>query len=353
MRRIALLALLALLIGILVGMNTLSVPVTLAQGTPIPNPVQNVQPITSTNAGQLKNLAILYIPDPISALKWSPDSKVLAMCCWEGIDLISIDKIGSGHALQPVKIAKYSPDSMAFSPDGPTLAVGTAEGTILFMNLRTGNIMSKLEGLPAIDAIALGGDNSLLAYSTEDGGAVAVLWDLKAGKELAKFHTGLDHPPLIALNATGTLFAYSDFDDRNLVHIWNIETQKEQTLLDLEHEVEFDSLAFSPDGTLLETAEGSGSVNIWNARTGLNIASFQPGTPLEVVTAAGFSADGILVAGAADAHSVVIFDLKTKQQLVELKGHKKPITSIAFSPDGKLLASGDEDGKLWFWGIKQ
>ena len=349
MRRIASLT---LLIGILVGLNTLHTSVTLAQGTPIPNPVRNVQPITPANASQLKNLAILYIPDPISALRWSPDSNLLALCCWQGMDLIAIDKIGSGHALQPIKTPGYNPDSMAFSPDGSTLALGTAEGTVLFMNLNTNKISSKLENLPAISDIAFGGGSSLLGYSSDDG-EVAVLWDLKAGRELAKFNTKLDHSPLIALNATGTLFAYSDFDHSNLVHIWNIETHKEQALLDLGHEVEFNSLAFSPDGTLLETAEGSGAVNIWDAQTGQNVKGLFPGTPLEVVTAAGFSMDGTLVAGAADAHSVVIFDMKTNQQLVELKGHKTSVTSIAFSPDGKLMVSGDQDGKLWFWGIKQ
>jgi WD40 repeat protein len=107
-----------------------------------------------------------------------------------------------------------------------------------------------------------------------------------------------------------------------------------------------DSVAFSPDGERFATAaEEEGTAGIWDASTGELL--------LEVgnvgrVTAVAFSPDGRLLATSADDGVVRISDARTGQFLLKVR-HGSGVTAVAFSPDSGLLASSSDDGSARIW----
>ncbi|MEG4048557.1 AAA-like domain-containing protein, partial [Microcoleus sp. Pol17_C1] len=191
--------------------------------------------------------------------------------------------------------------SVAWSPDGNTLASASGDNTIKLWNVQTQTELKTLTG--------------------HSSSVISVAWS-PDGKTLA-----------------------SASDDKT-IKLWNLQTQKELTTL-AGHSDSVWSIAFSPDGKTLASASGDNTIKLWNLESQKPITTLTGHSNL--VNSVAFSPNGKTLASASGDKTIKLWNVQTQKELKTLTGHSNLVWRVAFSPDGKTLASasGDKTIKLW------
>ena len=112
-------------------------------------------------------------------------------------------------------------------------------------------------------------------------------------------------------------------------------------------------VAFSPDETLLAAAHWDAQVNLWNLETGHRVATWELSREEDSLepTSVAFSSDSATVAVGLQDYTVRVLDVATHKNVATLKGHRSRVASVAFSQTGELLISGSEDGDIRVWDV--
>jgi WD40 repeat protein len=115
------------------------------------------------------------------------------------------------------------------------------------------------------------------------------------------------------------------------------------------HKANVNSVAFSPDGSIIASGGADNSVQFWYAETGKIIGKAPPPAHTKQVTSLAFNPDGkSLASGGADG-TIRLWDSSSGTPLSLLSGFEKEITILSFSPDGRNLAAGTTDGSVILW----
>ena len=137
--------------------------------------------------------------------------------------------------------------------------------------------------------------------------------------------------------------------DDHLIRLWNPDTGAEQAVV-RSHESLVTSIAWSPDGTTLASASMDSERPLCSWRMAEGTSTALTGHTKKV-RAVAFSRDGRMLATGGDDRFIRLWDVARGCQLFELPGHTEAASSVAFRSDGQTLASGGWDGRILFWDL--
>jgi tricorn protease-like protein len=175
------------------------------------------------------------------------------------------------------------------------------------------------------------------------------LWDALTGESCAV----LPHPTIVralAFSPDGSWLVSGCYLDESL-HIWNVATARLEKKLKGPGRVAIQAIAVSPDGARIAAADTNGSATILEAATGAEVHSFRMALAGEKKSLA-YSPDGRLLAGTGeDDTQIDLWDTQTHHRLARLTGHTGFVYSVALSRDGRLLASASSDRTVRVWDV--
>jgi len=267
--------------------------------------------------------------------------------------------------------------SVAFAPNGLTLASGGVDRLVRLWDIETGRLLRSLRGHTAdIRSVVFTPDGQTLATASED--RTIRLWNPNTGESKKLLFTRYDHNVVsLSLSPDGLMLARGSHNKD--IKIWEVTTGTE--LMTLLGKDQYDHhwsvcVAFSPDGMHLASGTDIGKIKLWEVLPSGEEKVLHNGhwkqqdddtsetrgyfveddggfqKPMDYwIGAMIFTPDAkLLITGSRD-QTIKLFDMPHVAEQRTLKGHTAWVRALAVTPDNKVLISAGDDATIRFWDL--
>jgi WD40 repeat protein/serine/threonine protein kinase len=326
-------------------------------------PNDNTVKVWDTQTGQ-ELLTLKGHTGGVTSVAFSPDGKRLAST--SGDRTVKVWDVQTGQELLSLK---ERDQSVVFSPDGKRLASAAKE--VKVWDAQTGQELLTFKGHSGwVSSVVFSPDGTRLASGSYDDGTVKI-WDATVSQEARTFSGDTSGFRSVSFSPDGKRLAFGTagtWDDTKEAavdaRVKILDAQTGQEVMSFKgHSTTVNSVAYSPDGTRLASASTDQTVKVWDAQTGRELLTFKGHTAPVICVA--FSPDSTRLVSCSNLPSnisfgpgakdpgepgeVVVWDANSGQELLTLKGHRRFVNSVAFSPDGKRLATLSRDNTVKVW----
>ncbi|MEA5566455.1 serine/threonine-protein kinase [Anabaena sp. UHCC 0399] len=277
--------------------------------------------ITFSSDGEIVNLTH---SNRVSCTVLSPNGQILAS--WDDTTkIIKLSEVATGREISSITHDFPYIASIAFSCDGQILGIGE-----------------------------LSSRNDTYFYGSLDSHDIQ-LWEVATGREIhilsfSHFST----VSCLAFSSDGLILASGSHD--KTIKLWEVATGRE--IRTVSHSdwkggwVEF--VTFSPDGHTLVSGDTERQIRLWSVETGREIftrTDEDEDKSFHMANCYALSPDGHTLA-ICDHHTIQLWSMETSKEIHTLTGHSQWISSMAFSPDGRILISSSRDETIRLWSVK-
>jgi WD40 repeat protein len=269
---------------------------------------------------------------PVQKAIFSPDGQIIVtlthgrLAIWDGT---------TGEFLADIRDEEgfFSP---VFTPDSRYLSAILGIDEVITWDLSDGRVVDRLPAVDyeaeygpggiSVDHVTYSPDGQLMATSQ---GRTAWIWDVKSGERIQQLE--------------GEVFSTSDDINEPPAEIgWG-------------HSAAISDLSFSPDGRVLLTSGGDGTVRMWETASGRHLRCYEESPGLSLLASASISPDGLMVMSHRN-EAVTVWDAQTGEvtQLIDQEddlGSDLVFRSARFGPTGQRILTGVEDGTARVWDL--
>jgi len=282
----------------------------------------------------------------VSSVVFSPDGKQLVSGSEDGTIKIWDVALDRERMILAGPQGGEGQGRVAFSPDGARLISITGTGLLKVWDTATGTELTPLRGRRiGLLSAAFSPDGKRIVSGSADN--TIKVWDASTGAELMALRGHKGMVVSVGFSPDGRRIVSCGIQDKS-IKVWDASTGAELMTLPGHKGYVFGG-TFSPDGKRI-VAVTSKTLKVWDASTGAELMTLRGHTSVIQMQAVAFSPDGKRIVSGSENGTIKVWSGVSGEELMSVRGHTSRLRSVGFSPDGKRIISGSHDGTLKLWG---